>query len=62
MLGFIRYVVNINVHIYFTQQLQYSVWTTLLQLILFALLLPWIAALMVVQLKDLELRRELSAK
>jgi len=62
VLGFIRYVARINVHIFFTQQLEYSIWTTLLQLVLFALLVPWIAALMVVQLKDLELRRELSAK
>ncbi len=62
ILSFIRYVININVHIYFTQNLDYSIWTTLLQLVLFALLLPWIAGLMIVQLKELELRQGMSAK
>lgn len=62
VLSLIRFSANINVHIYFMQQLEHSIWTTVLQLVLLALLLPWVAGLMVLQLKDLELRQGMSAK
>lgn len=57
LMALIRFVLHIDIHIYFIEQEHHSLWPTLLQLVIFALFIPWIAALLLVQLKDLELRK-----
>lgn len=57
-----RFVLNINIHIYFLEYGSHPIWTTFLHIILFALFIPWVAALLLIQLNDLELRRELAHK
>lgn len=52
----IKFIFRIDIHIYFTGPTQPSILTTLLHLILFALFIPWVACVMLVQLHDLELR------
>lgn len=55
----IKYVLHLNIHIYFTgPPSQFSWWTTFLHILLFALFLPWTAAVLLVQLRDLELRKK----
>lgn len=53
----IKYGLNIPVHIYFVELGPQSFGAILLQILLLALLIPWIAAVLLVQLRDLELRR-----
>lgn len=55
----VRFLFNIEIHIYFFPTPAFNILTTVFQLILFALFIPWVGALMLVQLKDLELRRHL---
>lgn len=59
LLALIRFVLRIDIHIYFVGQGAYSLWISLFQLVMFALYIPWVAALLLVQLKDLELRKHL---
>lgn len=59
LLALIRFVLRIDIHIYFVGQGAYSLWISLFQLIIFAFYVPWVAALLLVQLKDLELRKHL---
>lgn len=59
LLAIIRFVLGADIHIYFFEQGHHSLWSSLLQLILFALFIPWVAALLLVQLKDLELRKHI---
>lgn len=58
----IRFLLNINVHIYFMEYTSHSAWETLLNFIFFMLFIPWVAALMLVQLRDLELRKKLASE
>lgn len=51
-----RYVFFIDIHIYFLNGVMPSIWAVLIQLIIFMLFIPWIAALSLVQMRDLELR------
>jgi hypothetical protein len=60
-LMFMKHLLGLNIHIYFAERISHPLWTTLLQLILFALFVPWVAATLLVQLKDLELRKHISA-
>jgi hypothetical protein len=57
-LFFIKYILHINIHIYFLEHGVHPLWTTLLNMIIFALFIPWVAAILLVQLKDLELRKK----
>jgi hypothetical protein len=50
---------NINVHIFFAERSHHSLFITFCNMILFALFIPWVAALLLVQLKDLELRKNI---
>ncbi|VVC76899.1 hypothetical protein AQUSIP_22260 [Aquicella siphonis] len=59
LLIIIKYVLRINIHIYFVEPSTNTIWTTLIHLIVFALYIPWFAATLLVQLKDLELRKHL---
>lgn len=62
LLAFIRSIFHINLHIYFIQRTPQSIWVTLLHVVIFALFIPWVAAVLLVQLKDLELRKQLIRK
>lgn len=57
----LRYVLQINFNIYFLSS-SGVIWATLLQLVLFALFVPWVATVMLVQLHDLELRKKITQK
>jgi hypothetical protein len=58
----IKYSFNINIHIYFLGKTTQPLWITVLHLLLFAFFVPWVAALLIIQLKDLELRKHLVTK
>lgn len=60
-LVFIRFILQINIHIYFFDQSTHTIWATLLHLALFTLFTPWVTALIMVQLKDLELRKKIAS-
>lgn len=62
LLLIIRNVFHIDIHIYFMGYGTHTFPTTLLHLFLFALFIPWVAALLLTQLHDLELRKILSHK
>lgn len=55
----LRFILNIDIHIYFVGISSHLLWTTLLQFLIFILFIPWVAALLLVQLKDLELRKHI---
>lgn len=55
----IREIFHIDLHIYFFTDENITFLSTGLQILLFALLIPWIAINMLVQLHDLELRKAL---
>jgi hypothetical protein len=57
----IRHAIGVNVHIYFFAPPEYSVWTSVFHFVIFALFIIWPAALLLVQLKDLELRKHIVA-
>lgn len=58
----LKYIINIDIHIYFTHKSHYAIWTSIFNMALFTLFIPWIAALLLIQLKDLEIRKQLAAK
>jgi hypothetical protein len=59
----IKYGFKIDVHIFFVEiGKTYSIWTSLLHLVIFALYIPWFTATLLVQLKDLELRKHISSQ
>ena len=60
ILAFAKFILNINVHIYFLDQLTHPLLLTILQIIIFAVFIPWVAATLLVQLQDLELRKNLT--
>lgn len=60
LLIIIKYALNIDIHIYFIETTAPSLKTSLLHIVIFALYIPWVAALLLVQLKDLELRKRIS--
>ena len=55
----IAMVFDIEINIYFFQSVNVSFLIVLLQILLFAVFIPWPAATMLVQLRDLELRKNL---
>lgn len=58
----LRYILHIDLHIYLTAHNPHSIFTTLGNLVLFALFIPWVAACLLVQLRDLEFRKQSSIK
>lgn len=62
LLIILKYVLKIDIHIYFTQKEQLNLWVTLLNIGLFTLYAPWVAALLLTQLKDLEIRKKLASE
>jgi hypothetical protein len=59
ILVFTRFILKINIHIYFIGQYSHTFIISIFQLIIFALFIPWVAATLLVQLQDLELRNKL---
>jgi hypothetical protein len=57
----IRNLLHIDIHIYFLEQEHHTLWPVLFQLGVFALFIPWIAAVLLIQLRDLELRKPITA-
>lgn len=61
ILVFTRFILKINIHIYLVGEYSHSLIISVFQLIIFALFIPWVAAVLLVQLQDLELRNSLYA-
>lgn len=61
VLAFLRYLLHIDLHIYFIARGIHTPSASILNLILFTLLIPWISALLLVQLQDLEYRKKMLA-
>ena len=59
LLSIMKFILRLDIHIYFSNQVSHPLWVTLLQLVVFALFIPWVAAVLMVQLKDLELRKHI---
>ncbi len=57
VLVIIREIFQFNIHIYFFEPLRPDLFSISLQIVIFALFLPWPAATLLVQLRDLELRK-----
>lgn len=55
----IRYALNIDIHIYFSEVVEKSLWPAIMHAIIFAIYIPLSAATLLVQLKDLELRKKI---
>ncbi len=61
LLSILKYKFNIDLHLYFTETTPHSLWGAVTNIVIFAIFIPWVAALLLVQLKDLELRKEIAA-
>lgn len=48
---------HINIHIYYGQHINPNYISVIINILLFSIFIPWVAAVMLIQLKDLELRR-----
>lgn len=59
LLFVIRSVFGIDIHLYFFKYTTHSIIATLLHFIIFVFFMPWVAATLLVQLKDLELRKKI---
>jgi hypothetical protein len=55
-LVFVKVIVNMNISIYFLSPGRETLLNVLLQIVMFAIFVPWIATTLFVQLRDLELR------
>lgn len=62
LLIIVKYAFGVDIHIYFTKKVNFNIWATTLNIGLFTLFAPWVAALLVTQLKDLELRKKTCPK
>jgi hypothetical protein len=60
-LTLLRALTGIPFSIYFVSQTNTDVWVIFIQMLLFAIYIPWVASLLIVQLKDLELRNRMTA-
>lgn len=55
----IRYLLKLNIHIYFTgPEEQQHLLPTCVHILIFAIFMPWVATILLVQLRDLELRKK----
>lgn len=62
LLVILNRLLGIGIHLYFTHSDSQTIFTTILNIILFAIYIPWVAALLLVQLNDLELRKNIAQK
>ena len=60
LLLLIRSSLGVNIHIYFLETGIPTWWLVLIQAILFTVFIPWVAATLLVQLHDLELRKHVA--
>lgn len=58
LLVILKFFFRIDIHIYFFDHQSHPLWVSILNLIIFACFIPWVAAVLLVQLNDLELRRK----
>lgn len=61
LLGGLKYILHVDIHIYFTDKVSSAYWATLINVVAFTVYAPWVASLLLTQLKDLELRKQLAA-
>lgn len=59
LLFLIRFIFRVDIHIYLIEQAPHTIWTTILHVIIFTFYVPWVAAILLVQLKDLEIRKHI---
>lgn len=59
---FLRFIVGLNIQIYLLEMKPFSFLGTLLHVIIFMFFIPWVAALLLIQLHDLELRKKIALK
>jgi hypothetical protein len=52
----VEHIVGLKFHFYFVRQESVSITASVIQIIVFTLLIPWVATLLLVQMKDLEIR------
>lgn len=62
LLVIIKFLLNVQIHIYFTRLDVQNIWPSILHVLLFAFFIPWVGAILLVQLNDLELRNEHALK
>jgi len=60
LLFLIRCAFRISIHIDFVEHGPYGIETTIAHTMIFALFIPWVAAILLTQLKDLELRKKMT--
>jgi len=60
ILYFLKFGLKINIHLYFIEHGSHPLWSSLLNILVFAVFIPWVPALLLVQLKDLELRKHIT--
>ena len=60
-LSIAKYLLNIDVHIYFVGHGVHTITATIFNMLLFFLFIPWVATLLLTQLNDLELRKQVTA-
>jgi hypothetical protein len=59
LLIIIRKIFNLDLHIYFIEPVIQTTWTTvILHILIFAIFVPWVASALLIQLRDLELRKK----
>jgi hypothetical protein len=59
LLVIIRQIFNLNLHIYFIEPVTRSTWVAVItHILIFAIYVPWVASALLIQLRDLELRKK----
>lgn len=61
-LALFQLIFHLNISLYFLNAQAPNVWITILQILIFSLFVPWVAAIILVQLRDLELRKHVTRK
>lgn len=58
----VKFAFNVNIHIYLLERSLPTITTTVIHILLFALFIPWVGSILLVQLKDLELRKHITSQ
>lgn len=58
----LRFILLTNMRLTFLERLPEPLWVTLMKMVLFGFFVPWVCALILVQLRDLELRKQITQK
>lgn len=62
ILFILRFLIGLDVSLYPYETIGHNIVDTIIQLLILALFIPWVAAIILVQLRDLELRKNMTAK